>query len=68
MSLECDSKRTFAKVQRTPDGRLLGCCIFLDAAIVGQFADGGADEIEFELIRMPSGIHLEIVGHDQRMG
>ena len=62
MSLESDSKRTFAKVQRTHDGRLFGAAIFLDAEVIERFVDDGAEEIEYELKALPDGIMFEIRG------
>lgn len=62
MSLESDSKRTFAKVQRTPDGRLFGAAIFLDAEVIERFVDDGAEEIEYKLKAVPDGIMFEMGG------
>ena len=58
MSLESFSTKT-ARIQMTPNGQILGVAIFLPAEIIEPFVEDGA-VIEFELIRMPSGVHIEI--------
>ena len=63
MSLNPDSTKHLAKIQRTPDGHPLGAAIFVDAEIIEPFVSDGTEEIEFELIRMPSGVHIEIEGY-----
>jgi hypothetical protein len=60
MELNPDFTKKFARIQRTPEGRLLGVCIFLDAETIGQFVDGAADQIEYRPVVMPSGIILDI--------
>jgi len=62
MVLSTNPLKQFAKVQRAPDGRLLGVAIFLPADIIEPFVTDGADEIEYKLIRMPGGVHIEIAG------
>ena len=58
-----------AQLQRTPDGHPLGAAVFLPADIIEPYVSDAAEEIEFELIRMPSGVHIEIGGgEDERMG
>ena len=51
-----------ARLQYRPDGERLGIAIFFPAEIIEAFVADGADEIEFEVIRMPSGIHIDIGG------
>lgn len=72
MELNPAFTKKFARIQRTPEGRLLGVCIFLDAETIGQFVDGAADQIEYRPVVMPSRIILDITGsdhdHTERMG
>lgn len=59
MVLSPDSISKFAQVQHTPGGRLLSVAVWLPADVTEPFVDDGADEIEFDLIWMPSGILLK---------
>lgn len=49
-----------ARLQCRPDGKPLCMCVVIPADIIDPFITDGAEEIEFELIRMPSGVHIEI--------
>lgn len=51
-----------ARIQRTPDGRLLGAAIFLDAEVIEPFVTDGAEVIEGELKVAPGGVFIEIGG------
>ena len=51
-----------AKIQRTAAGGLLPMCVAIPAEIIEEFVRDGRAEIEFDLIRMPSGVHIQIRG------
>lgn len=62
MVLNTDSISKFVKVQRTSDGRLLGCAVMIPADTIEPFVDADADFIRYELKALPYGIMVEIGG------
>ena len=49
-----------ARIQRTPNGRLLGVAIFLEAEIIEKYVTDSAEHIEYTPTLLPAGIMLEI--------
>ena len=49
-----------ARIQRRPDGGLLGVAVFLPAEIVEQYVDNSTETLNFDLIAAPEGIFIEI--------
>ena len=50
------------KVQRTPNGTVLGCAVMIPADTIESFVTDGAEEIEYDLKALPDGIMFEIGG------
>lgn len=48
------------RVQRTPAGKLLGCCVAIPAEIVARYAEDGSDTLAFVFESFPAGIFLRI--------
>lgn len=62
MSVEANSNKASARVQCTPTGALLCCCIVIPADVLARHIDQGQERIEYELRSQPDGIMIEIVG------
>ena len=62
MSVEANSNKAFARVQRTPTSALLCCCIVIPAAVLARHIDQGQERIEYKLRSQSDGIMIEIVG------
>lgn len=50
------------RVQRTPVGAMLGCCVVIPAEIVERYAKDGTEMLDFAFETYPAGIFLKIVG------
>ena len=59
MKPESTAKR-FARVQRTPDGRLLCVCIVVPASLLAESIDQGREKVEYRLKAMHGGIMVVI--------
>ena len=62
VSISTDHSKQFARIQRTPEGRLLGCAVMIPAEIVEQYEDNSTKTLNFDLIAEPEGILIEIGG------
>ena len=62
MSISTDNTKRFARIRRTPEGRLLGCAVMIPAEIVEQYVDNSTETLNFDLIAAPEGILIEIGG------
>ena len=60
MLLNTDSISKFAKVQHSPEGRLLGYAVMIPAEIVERYVDNSTETLNFNFIAVPEGILFEI--------
>ena len=60
MPISTDNTKRFARIRRTPEGRLLGCAVIIPAEIVEQYVDNSTKTLNFDLIAAPEGILIEI--------
>ena len=62
MLISTDNTKRFARIQRTPEGQLLGCAVMIPAEIIDRYVDNSTERLNFDLIAAPEGILIKIWG------